>query len=132
MPTITFNIIPYPAPRMTRSDKWKTDPNHHDPKKRQRLCVAKYFSFRNELNWLCAKYKYTLTETLYIHFVLPMPETWTKKKRMQMNNKPHQSKPDLDNLCKSFCDSFGKDDGFVWLISAGKHWGESGKIEITV
>ena len=131
MRQIKFDIVPYPAPRMTRSDKWKTDINHPDPKKRQRLCVHKYFKFREELGWLCKKNNYTLGEKLNIVFVLPMPETWSNKKKAAMENEPHKNKPDLDNLCKAFADSFGKDDGFVYMINAAKYWGHKGSITIT-
>ena len=47
-----FDIVPFPAPRMTKSDKWKTNPNHPDPLKRQRVPVTKYFAFKNKIQSL--------------------------------------------------------------------------------
>ncbi len=38
-----FDVIPMGAPRMTQSDRWKTNPNHVDPRKRQRTSVTSYF-----------------------------------------------------------------------------------------
>jgi len=125
-----FKIDPCPAPRMTRSDKWKTDPNHKDPRKRQRECVRKYFAFRQEFIALCKEQKYQLQDTLDIVFYLPMPESWSKKKKIEMFMKPHQQRPDADNLTKSVLDSFGIDDGFVWSITAKKYWDNEGRILI--
>lgn len=126
-----FEIDPCAAPRMTQSDKWRTNPNHPDPRKRQRECVRKYFAFRNELQWLCKQQKYTLEPTIKVVFVVAMPEkSWSKKKRLEMFGEPMMSKPDVDNCCKSFFDSFGNDDGFVWNIHAIKIWGSRGMIII--
>jgi Holliday junction resolvase RusA-like endonuclease len=116
-PKYEFDIIPYPAPRMTQSDKWA---------KRDR--VTKYFAFRDEFILKSNLNGFKLSETLKIVFVIPMPETWTKKKKIEMNFKPHQQKPDIDNLTKSILDSFNKDDGFVFNIHAIKYWGKKGKI----
>lgn len=126
---IIIPITPCPAPRMVRSDKWKT-PNHIDPRKRQRLCVTKYFEFRRSFLWLCKKHGYYLKDTLNIVFVLPMPNSWSRAKKEKMLNKPHQSKPDVDNCVKAVIDSFGIDDSFVWRIQAEKYWGEHGEIKI--
>ena len=34
-------------------------------------------------------------------FEMPMPKSWSKKKRAAMDGKPHQSVPDADNLVKA-------------------------------
>lgn len=118
-PKFIFNITPCPAPRMTRSDKWK-----------KRECVTKYFAFRDEFILNCNIEGFKLTETLKIVFILPMPESWSNKKRAQMENNPHQNRPDVDNMIKSVLDAFGKDDGFVYDVHASKFWGKEGKIII--
>jgi Holliday junction resolvase RusA-like endonuclease len=127
MSKIILNINPIPAPRMTRSDKWKLDPNHKDPMRRQRVCVANYFAYKNEIIWTCKKNNYTLQPVLYIIFNIPVPEY--KKNKIKIGD-PHMQKPDVDNLVKGFMDSFGKDDGFVWNLCAVKRWAEKGSIEI--
>ena len=124
-----FIITPCPAPRMTRSDKWR-QPTHPDPSKRRRECVAKYFKFREEFIWLCKQQRFQLKDTLEIIFYLPMPDSWSKKKKTEMFMKPHQQRPDCDNMIKSVCDSFGIDDGFVWHINAKKFWHTEGRIII--
>lgn len=68
-----------------------------------------------------------------IHFYLPCPKTWTKKKRKQYHGKLHQSKPDLDNLAKAFFDSLIIEDKYISQITLCKRWVdfESGWIEIS-
>lgn len=66
--------------------------------------------------------------TYHIQFYFSMPDSWSKKKKEEMNFKPHQSTPDIDNLVKAFQDTvfydpvWTKDDCKVWLISASKYW----------
>jgi Holliday junction resolvase RusA-like endonuclease len=126
----TFNITPFPAPRMTKSDKWKTDPNHPDPNKRQRVPVFKYFQFKNKLKELLGNENIGLTDELKLIFVLPMANSWSKNKKKLMNKTPHKQKPDFDNLAKAFCDSFGIDDSHVWNARISKFWGYKGAIII--
>lgn len=125
-----FDINPCAAPRMTQSDKWKTDPNAINPIMRQRKPVTKYFAFRNEFIGLCDKVGYKLTEVLDILFIIPFPKTYSEKKRKILNNQAHQLRPDRDNFLKSVQDSFKVDDGFVWDGRTIKLWGEKGQIII--
>jgi Holliday junction resolvase RusA-like endonuclease len=113
---------------MTKSDKWKTDPNHPDPNKRQRLPVFKYFKYKNELQKLLGDEKMGLTDELKLIFVMPMANSWSKKKKNMFNKTPHKQKPDWDNLAKAFCDSFGIDDSHVWNARISKFWGYQGAI----
>lgn len=57
-----------------------------------------------------------------------MPPSWSEKKRREMEGKPHQQKPDLDNLLKSL-DALYEDDSVIWKISAEKVWAREGFIE---
>lgn len=117
-----FPVTPCPAPRMTRSDKWKLDPNHYNPKKRQRPCVTRYFGFRDQLRQICRKQGYELTSVLDIAFLIEMPKSWSNKKKIRTNLTPHQSRPDRDNYLKAFQDSFDGDDGFVYDGRTVKLW----------
>jgi Holliday junction resolvase RusA-like endonuclease len=116
-----FKVCPCTAPRMTQRDKWLTPP---------RECVRKYFAFKTEIQWTAKKIGYELTPILNILFIIPMPETWSKKKKNEMVNEPHIQRPDRDNLLKAFQDAFGIDDGFVWDGRTSKIWGEKGEIVV--
>jgi Holliday junction resolvase RusA-like endonuclease len=118
MKTKIYPITPQPKVRMTRSDKWKKRP-----------AVVRYFEYCNRLRELGA----TLPECgSKITFFLPMPQSWSKKKREAMNGKPHQQKPDLDNLIKALCDAIHKEDQHIWHYEACKLWGVEGGIMIEV
>jgi len=126
---ILIGVDPVPAPRMTDSDRWKTE-NNKNQNYRQRTCVTRYFAYKNAIVLFCNKFRYTLEPELNIVFHIPMPDSWSKKKKEEMCGQPHQVRPDIDNLCKGFMDSFGKEDSFVWKISAEKRWALEGKIEL--
>ena len=125
-----FDIIPMGAVRMTVSDKWKTNPNHPDPKKRQRKTVGEYFNFKNSILLQAKSIKFELKTTLDVLFLIPMPNSWSNKKKEKMNGLPHKQKPDTDNLVKAVKDALKKDDSDVWLEKAEKRWAYKGSIII--
>jgi Holliday junction resolvase RusA-like endonuclease len=114
---VEINITPSPQPRMVKSDAW-----------RKRSVVLRYWAYKDELNLLCNKVGYKLGEIVDMVFILPMPKSWTKKEKLERDGKPHQQKPDLDNLEKSICDCLLEDDSVVWKMGAEKRWGKTGKI----
>lgn len=59
---------------------------------------------------------------LHITFYIPMPKTWSKKKKKAHHGLLMQSRPDIDNLIKGFFDSLVSEDKFVASISACKRW----------
>ena len=118
------------AVRMTVSDKWKTNPNHIDPKKRQRKAVGQYFAFKNVLALQANLMKYSLGTILDIVFFIPMPDSWSNKKKEKMNGLPCKAKPDTDNLVKAVKDTLKKEDSDVWWEKAEKRWAYKGSIII--
>ena len=115
-----WQINPVSKPRQTVSDRWK-----------QRPCVMKYRAYADELRTLAKEHDYVLGESLTVVFVMPMPKSWSKKKRLEMRAKPHQQRPDLDNLCKAFMDALAKEDSHVWRFEIVKKvWGKEGNIII--
>jgi len=63
-----------------------------------------------------------------VTFVLPMPKSWSKKKKIKMLGKPHQTTPDKDNLEKGLLDAIFKNDSHIWDLRVTKVWGEVGMI----
>lgn len=122
--TYILDVTPCPKPRMTRRDKWK-----HRP------IVDRYYAFKDELRFKANKLGLnTLTDKLKIEFFIPMPDSWSEKKKKEMALKPHQIKRrnDTDNLEKSVLDAFTKEDGEIWHLTGIKMWDYKGKIIITV
>lgn len=113
---LTYEITPMGAPRMTRADKW-----------RRRDCVERYFAFKD----LVKAHQVTLFNGDAITFVLPMPASWSKKKRLEMDGQLHKQKPDLDNMLKALMDAlFGDDCHIADLGRLKKVWGQAGAISI--
>lgn len=125
-----FDVIPVGAVRMTKSDKWKTNPNHADPLKRQRPAVTKYFAFKTMLQLQAKQLNYELGKHLDALYLIPMPDSWSKKKKDKMNGMPCESKPDTDNITKAIKDALKKDDSCVWWEKAEKRWAYKGSIII--
>lgn len=114
---IRLPICPVPAPRQTRSDRWKA-----------RDCVIRYRDFRDELIWMWGDRQLEIPSR--VTFILPMPPSWSKKKRLAHDGQPHLPKPDADNLLKAFLDGLYRDknDSVVHSIWPRKRWGEVGEI----
>lgn len=110
-----YPITPCPAPRMSQSDRWK-----------QRPCVLRYRAFRDQVRL----HKVTIPDRVRIIFHMPMPASWSAKKRAEMDGKPHQVRPDTDNLWKSVGDSVFENDAHIHEIHANKVWAVEGAIEI--
>lgn len=109
-----YQIEPMGAPRMTRADRWKKRP-----------VVLRYHEFKD----MCRLHNVCIPEAgALVTFVLPMPESWPEKKREAMTGKPHQQKPDIDNLEKGLLDAVFPDDSHVWDIHTRKIWGAVGMI----
>lgn len=106
-----LNITPMGKPRMTQRDVWK-----------QRPVVMRYRAYCDELRYNLPGYE--LTPALSLTFGIEMPKSWSKAKREQMRERPHQQKPDIDNLCKAFMDAFKSDDSHVWALHAEKLWAD--------
>ncbi len=113
-----IQIDPVAKPRMTRSDKWN-----------QRDCVMRYRSYCDALR--AAWGDREVPDAIDIVFYMPMPASWSQKKRDRMNGLPCQSKPDIDNLIKAFFDALLKDDARIWSVRASKAWSIDGGIEVS-
>ncbi|MHA1483222.1 MAG: RusA family crossover junction endodeoxyribonuclease [Candidatus Heimdallarchaeaceae archaeon] len=104
---------------MTQSDKWKRP---------RRPPVKRYFEFKERVKILKIPIQKSSTS---ITFILPMPNSWSDKKKLEMEGAPHQQKPDLSNLLKSLEDCVYEDDSAIWHYgSLSKIWGTVGQIII--
>ena len=115
------NIVPVPAPRMSRRDRF-------DP----RPCVVRFRDYGIELrsHFTAAE----LPTNYLLVFYLPMPKSWSKKKKRSHLFQPHKKTPDKDNLEKGLLDSLfyheDKNDCCIWDGRVIKLWSEEGAIAI--
>lgn len=65
---------------------------------------------------------------------LPLPESWSMKKKASLSGQLHRQKPDADNILKAVCDALFKDDSVIARISCLKLWndGQGARIELTI
>mgnify|MGYP003402255683 FL=1 len=125
-----FDVVPMGKPRMTQSDKWKTDPNHPDPNKRKREVVHRYHQLQNIIREQADKMGFVLKKTFEAVFFVPIPESFSGKKKKELVGMPCEERPDIDNYVKFFLDTMAKEDKSVWYIKAEKRWAYYGSIII--
>ncbi len=110
----TYNIPPVAKPRMTQRDKWAKRP-----------AVIKYRQF-------CDRVRFARMQLypcgLHITFVVPMPGSWSERKKAAFDGQPHQQRPDLDNYLKAVLDAVYSEDSHIWDMRITKIWGREGKI----
>jgi Holliday junction resolvase RusA-like endonuclease len=109
---------------MTRSDKWKRRP-----------VVERYHAFKDMLRIGLRQRQITEDQifrdgVLGVRFNVPMPKSWSKKKKAAMLGQPHQQKPDLDNMIKGVKDGLLEEDSHVWRYQPEpeKRWAEKGSV----
>lgn len=110
-----YPITPVAKPRMTRRDKWA-----------QRPSVLKYRAFADE----CRLRIQQPLDGCSITFYMPMPQSWSQKKKREMVGQPHRQRPDLDNLAKALMDALYEDDSCISEITLKKVWASKAAIEI--
>ena len=113
---ILYAVTPCPKPRMSRRDQWKPS-----------AAARRYFAFRDQVKVL----RIIVPECgWWIVFHLPVPASWSEKKKLSHIGRRHQQKPDKDNLEKGLLDAIYGDDCVVWDARVTKLWAREGAIEI--
>lgn len=126
-----FDVVPMGAPRMTELGYLKKKTTNYTPSEKAYLDVVKnYFAYRNILLKQAQNMNFILGEYLDIVFFMPMPLSWSEKKKERMNGTPCKVKPDTDNLVKAIMDTFKKQDSDIWYQKAEKRWADLGSILI--
>ena len=100
-------------PRMTQRDKWAKRP-----------CVTRYRDIATEMREQANEQCYTPYPSIKAIIGIKMPKSWTKKKKREMLGKPHQQRPDVDNITKAIMDILCKEDSFIYHIDIKKFWSE--------
>ena len=111
-----YPVTPVAKPRMTRADRWKKRP-----------ATEKYWRFKDEVRLLGV----TVPDSgSHVTFIIPMPKSWSKKKKLALDGQPHRQRPDVDNLAKALLDAIFDEDAGVWDIRVTKLWGGVGSINV--
>ncbi|MAU41004.1 MAG: hypothetical protein CMF31_05210 [Kordiimonas sp.] len=111
-----YSVPPVAKPRMTRRDKWAARP-----------CVLSYRAFKDHCRLLGVEVP---TAGAMVTFHMPIPASYSQKRRAALDGTPHTKRPDVDNLLKALLDATMAEDSVVHDIRARKLWGLMPGIEI--
>ncbi|MGM7634197.1 RusA family crossover junction endodeoxyribonuclease [Bacillus sp. Hm123] len=129
MINLFFPVEPMGAVRMTKRGKYVSD------------SAKRYLAYKAHLQWLT---KQQINGEFYsagalqvnILFIMPIPESWSMKKKREAVGQYHVKKPDADNLVKGVFDSLNKfawtDDNQVAKVIAEKVYGEYPGINVVI
>ena len=134
-----LNITPRTWVRVTQRDKifFRIPRDKLRPPGLKRLLrIESYNDYKLNLASEASKQHFILPEIgAGIIFFIPVPKSWSNKKKKQYHGTFHQSRPDLKNLLSAFEDSLMKEDKQIAFYShLGKRWvnQDAGWIEITM
>lgn len=119
-PSRLFFLIPGQAmgkPRMTQRDKWKKRP-----------VVLRYRAWCDAARasvGCMEKTTLIYPVKMTVLIFLSCPASWSRKKQLEYNGRPHTGKPDVDNVVKGVMDALFTNDSFVFKVMAEKYWTES-------
>lgn len=94
--------------------------NHYVNRKRS---MQKRIDYRKALQWEAKRNKFEMPrQGAFIKFYLPIPKSFSVKKRKQLAFQVHESKPDVDNILKPFFDALVPKDQIISDFRASKFW----------
>lgn len=117
--------------RVLKGSKNPGTPNNYYNRKK---LVQKYWDYKRDVKRLAMLQLMVLpTNNIWVKFYLPMPESWSQKKKKKMCFELHESRPDADNLFKALTDGLMGEDKTIADFRASKFWYDGeGHIEISV
>lgn len=126
---LVYDVVPMGAVRMTGRGKFV------------KSNAQRYLAYKEEICWQTRqqmKNKEPITGPIEVNvlFLMPIPKSWSKKKKVEAIEQYHTKRPDTDNLIKGLFDSLNnivwKDDNQVCKIFARKIYSENPGIEIEI
>lgn len=112
-----YPVDPVSAPRQVRSHAW--NPTSH---------VKRYRAYQTEL---LVRGLQIPTPVCHLIFVMPIPPSWSERKKAEHDGQPHQQKPDRDNLEKAVLDTAFGEDCHLWHGATSKIWGRRGVLLVS-
>lgn len=136
---LTLNIEPRSLPRARHSVRGRFAQTYYT-KDQQALFKEYEISIVNALKSLghinIPIYDKNTSMGLKLTFYMPIPKSYSNKKRIELENAHHKIKPDIDNLIKMILDrASGKiweDDYSISEITATKLYSNNPRIDIEI
>lgn len=96
--------------------------------------LDRYNKYKDDLKTLAYHHRFTLPVCgLGLYFFVPMPPSWSAKKKAAMHGQMKLSKPDIDNYEKAFYDAMSiRDEAVGQLSGHGKFWFDPEKVDPTL
>lgn len=121
-------------PRMTRGDsitmaKLRGRRRLNERERKREAVLSRWLAYSDEVKIRGVRLE--LNRYYHLMFILPMPRSWSQRKRAEMVNRKHQAKPDKDNLEKGLLDILHGEDCGAWDGRVTKVWGEDPFIVIS-
>lgn len=118
-------------PRMTRADritlaKLRKGSRLNAREMKRAPLLGRWLAYCDEVKYM--RVRLDLDRFYHVIFVIPMPSSWSAKKRGEMCMRKHQKKPDKDNLEKALLDAMYSEDMAAWDGRVTKVWGTEGAI----
>lgn len=104
-------IVPAPWVRESNRDKFAPRPR-----------VQRYRAFRTEV---ALRKVWAPTPGDIVVFLMPIPKSWSKRKKESLNGMPHEQVPDIDNLEKALLDACYTNDAHIWNLIPFKFWSDT-------
>ena len=117
---LTIRVTPMGKPRMTQRDKWKKRP-----------AAERYHAFKDVVREQGGSAIQPKAGKLSWTAYIPIPKSWSKKKKAEMRGAPHQQRPDRDNIDKAILDALFEEDSHIYSGTIEKFWddGAGARIE---
>lgn len=136
--TIILNLTPQTHVRATKGDRilFQIGKQKLRPSGLKRLLrLERYNEYKVSLLAEAKRKQFAIPAAgLSVSFFIPVPKSWSKKKKKLHHGYLCQSRPDIDNLIKAFFDSIIREDKHIANITMTKRWvdNEEGWIECTI
>lgn len=128
-PKIFLPIEPMGAVRTTQKQKFVDER------------AKRYYQYKQDIKTMAMARRLRPIEkgvgaSVDVTFYMPIPRSWSQKKRDEHKGKPHLIKSDIDNLVKGFFDSLNKvawyDDSQVYEVKSRKFYSDEPGIEFRI
>ena len=93
---------------------------------------AEYEANKQALQWMFPRFDVPELVRLTVVAVRPMPKSWSKAKKAEMNGRYATPKPDADNINGAIMDALFPDDSIVVEQASRKIWGEEAALHIKI
>lgn len=111
---------PMGKPRMTRSDSW-----------RKRPVVLRYRAFCDTVREHAGQVPDNVFSVAVISYI-PMPASWSTRKRDTLRGTMMRQKPDCDNVLKGVMDALFEDDSSVAIATSVKVWCDDADTQLSI